>query len=445
MNTDLPGFQTLGVTLVVLAASAILVLVHRELGPRTGLGQGGRWMLAGAFGLGVLAFSAKLLAMTLMLGLPEQTIRPLLSANRAPSTAPVPLASVVSPNGATSSAEPYVWQALPQEAPDPANNPRNPEKIALGKKLFHDKALSFNSQVSCASCHDVNSKGGGDGRATSQGMGGQVGSRNAPTVLNAAFQSALFWDGRAASLEEQAKGPLLNPIEMGMPSVAAVEKRVAADSRYRQDFQRAFGDGEIDINRIAEAIAAYERTLITPDTPYDRFVRGDREALTPAQLRGMALFESIGCVGCHSGPNFSAASIFEGTAPYRIFPATPTPWDERLHLTEDNGHGAKGGSQGVWRVPSLRNVALTAPYFHNGSVDSLEEAVRIMASAQLGRPPEATTGTRVLWSVDGHTLRRVERQPLSDAEIRDIVAFLHAISQGTSPVAGAASAAPRQG
>lgn len=292
----------------------------------------------------------------------------------------------------------------------------------LGEKLFSDKNLSRDRTLSCASCHDVNGRAGTDGRSTSLGIDGQTGKRNAPTVWNAAFQAVLFWDGRAPSLEEQARGPLINPIEMGMPSLQAVEQRVQSNADYSAQFDKAFGvNTTITIERIVEAIAAYERTLITPDTPYDRFVRGDRDALTAAQLRGMALFQSAGCINCHFGPNFSAASVFDRRMPLRIFPVNPTPYEERYNLVKDKGISANG--RGVWRVPSLRNVALTGPWFHNGSVKKLDEAVRVMASAQLGR-----SGHFLTWSDRDKVLTEINRPALSDLQVQDIVAFLQALS-----------------
>jgi cytochrome c peroxidase len=219
---------------------------------------------------------------------------------------------------------------------------------------------------------------------------------------------------------------------MGMPSLQAVAERVRGEPGYKEDFAAAFGaDRAISIDRIAEAIAAYERTLIAADTPYDRFVRGDAKALTPQQLRGMALFQSVGCIGCHSGPNFSGASLFETGSPRRTFPTFPSALAEHRNLSADRGGAKPGDKQGIWRIPSLRNVALTAPYFHNGSVDDLAEAVRIMASAQLGRRigSSPTAARDIVWSDSQRALGSVEPQgALSETEIADIVAFLRALS-----------------
>jgi cytochrome c peroxidase len=255
------------------------------------------------------------------------------------------------------------------------------------------------------------------------GIEQQTGDRNAPTVWNTAFQTMFFWDGRAPSLEEQAKGPLVNPVEMGMPSLGDVEQKVRAQEHYIKAFAEVFGKGtEITIEHIAKAIAAYERSLITSDTPYDRFVRGDIDALSPSQVRGMALFQTVGCITCHHGPNFSAASIFDGSMPQRIFPSNPIPEEQRYNLLLKYNQ-ASDTNRGVWRVPSLRNVALTGPWLHNGAVTELEEVVRIMAAGQLGR-----AGRYLLWSDKDSTMREHNQPKLTDQEVGDIVAFLNALS-----------------
>jgi cytochrome c peroxidase len=232
-----------------------------------------------------------------------------------------------------------------------------------------------------------------------------------------------FWDGRAPSLEEQAKGPLVNPVEMGMPSLNDVAQKVRAQEHYLKAFAEVFGKGTvITIEHIAQAIAAYERSLITSDTPYDRFVRGDIDALNPAQVRGMALFQKVGCITCHHGPNFSAASIFDSSMPQRIFPSNPIPEEQRYNLLLKYNK-ASDTNRGVWRVPSLRNVALTGPWLHNGAVTELEEVVRIMAAGQLGR-----AGHYLLWSDKDSTMREHNQPKLTDQEVKDIVAFLNALS-----------------
>jgi cytochrome c peroxidase len=405
----------IGLPAVLIGFASLALMVHKELGPFAGLNGAGRWLLTGVFGMGFIAFGIKMAVAFAIERLPEQTIAPLLERSvvawqRAESDGsffnPAPVRQVH-----------YVWQALPERAPEPAANPGNPAKVALGKRLFNETKLSGDGTLSCASCHDLYSHAGADALPTALGIDDQRGPRNTPTVWNAALMSRLFWDGRAASLEEQAAGPILNPLEMGMPTPAEAERRLRLEASYRQDFARAFGDdAPISFERIAQAIAAYERTLITPDTPYDRFVRGDTSALKPAQLRGMALFESLGCVLCHRGPSFSDAGLVGGESAFRIFPANETPYEKQYDLLLD-------GKPGVWRIASLRNVALTGPWLHNGSVDKLEEVVRIMASAQLGR-----SGKLHAWLNDDRQLGRADRSPISDDEVADLVAFLEALS-----------------
>jgi cytochrome c peroxidase len=428
MNFGILDILAIGGVAVVFAGIVLMPMVQFELGPSGRLGRG-RWLLAVALGMGVLAFVFKLGVIVAVSTLPDMAIAPLIAGHKA-LVAAEPAPTPLDPFALAAVPPRYVWEALPERAPAPAGNPTTPEKVALGERLFHDKSLSRDRTLACASCHDV-ATGGVDHRATSLGIDGQIGSRNAPTVWNAAFQAVLFWDGRAPSLEEQAKGPPVNPAEMGMPTLDAVAQRVAANPDYRPQFDRAFGPGTpITMDAIAAAIAAYERTLITPDAPYDRFVRGDAHALSPAALRGMALFESLGCVACHSGPNFSGASLFDTAAPLRLFPANRTPFEARYGFTRDLGLAAPGTGRGVWRVPSLRNVALTAPYFHNGSVNDLAEAVRVMASAQLGRLTREDTGPGrfVVWSAPDRMLSSVDRSALSDQQVDDIVAFLRALT-----------------
>lgn len=442
MNTGLLDFFAVGATAIVLAVSALILMVRHELGPFAKLGGGGKWMLAGALGMGILAFTFKMTAIATIALLPQQFIAPVIARQmhadpiRAEALRDVAIirTGVVQGGSYTTTSSGYIWQALPVLAPAPADNPTTPQKVALGKRLFYDTALSRDGKLSCASCHNIQLGAGDDGRRTAQGVDGHIGERNVPTIWNAAFQAALFWDGRAASLEEQASGPMLNPGEMGMPSPQSVEQRVRQNTSYNSDFTRVFGPGEpVTMKRIVAAIAAYERTLITADTPYDRFVHGDHHALTSAQQRGMALFQSTGCINCHSGPNFSAASLFDEQSPQsplRSFPTFDTPYRERYQLARDIGAATPGSDRGVWRVPSLRNVALTAPYFHNGSVDNLEEAVRIMASSQLRATlsNEPRRARAISWLEQGKNLSVVDRPTLSDQDVTDIAAFLNALS-----------------
>ena len=191
------------------------------------------------------------------------------------------------------------WQALPDTAPAPADNPTTEAKVELGKMLYMDPRFSSTGTVSCNSCHNI-MEGGEDSRTVSMGVHGKTGGRNAPTVWNSAFHSVQFWDGRAALLEDQAKGPVANPVEMGMSDVEAAMERVKAIPGYRPYFDKAFGADAMTVTNAAKAVAAFERTLITPNSPYDRYVNGDKKAMTEQQIRGMNTYAATGCVACHS-------------------------------------------------------------------------------------------------------------------------------------------------
>lgn len=299
------------------------------------------------------------------------------------------------------------WKPLPETIPVPADNPMTKPKIALGKKLYFDPRLSSTGTVSCNSCHNV-MLGGDDIRAVAVGVHGQLGGRSAPTVWNAAFNSVQFWDGRAESLEEQAKGPVVNPIEMGMASWDDVIERLRSIEGYEKEFKAVFGGEEpITLDNIAKAIAAYERTLITPNSPYDRYVKGDKNALTEQQIRGMQTFAEAGCNGCHSGPVFNGPSLPQGQGFFMKFPTYDNGYLEAQYgFKKDKGRYDVTGKEEdmhMFKVPILRNAALTAPYFHNGSVKTLDRAVRVMAKLQLNKD-------------------------LSDQQVADIVAFLTALT-----------------
>jgi cytochrome c peroxidase len=299
------------------------------------------------------------------------------------------------------------WESLPDQAPAPADNPTTAAKVELGKMLYFDPRLSSTGTVSCFSCHNV-MEGGDDHMTTSAGVHGLKGGRNAPTVWNAAFHSVQFWDGRAPSLEEQAKGPPVNPIEMGMPNLDAVIGRIRHIPGYQPHFEKAFGAGDVvTMDNAAKAIAAYERTLITPGSAYDRYVKGERKALTAQQVKGMDAFAAIGCMSCHQGPAFNGPALPAGTGFFMKFPTYPdSVYTVKYKLADDPGRASvtkDPADAGMWRVPTLRNLVYTAPYMHTGSVKTLPEAVRVMASTQLDKT-------------------------LSDAEVADIVAFLESLS-----------------
>jgi len=265
-----------------------------------------------------------------------------------------------------------------------------PAAIELGKALFFDPRLSADGTISCNSCHNVMG-GGADGRPVSAGVRGQHGQRSAPTVWNAADLSVLFWDGRAATLEEQAKGPLVNPVEMGNADLGAVAARLKRIPGYVAMFRQAFlhGGDAVTGDHAVQAIAAFERTLVTRGSAYDRYVGGDKRALSPEAQRGLALVGSLGCTGCHSGSNFAGPKLPQGTGFYQRFPTyKDNAHVAKYHLADDLGRYTatkRDEDKHMWRVPTWRNVALTAPYFHNGAVATLEEAVRVMAKVQLNK------------------------------------------------------------
>ena len=268
---------------------------------------------------------------------------------------------------------------LPAKAKAIAGNPSTPAKVELGKALYFDPRLSASQLISCNTCHNVG-LAGADLQATSIGHGWQKGPRNAPTVLNAVLNTAQFWDGRAADLKAQAKGPVQASVEMANKPehLVATLKGIAG---YAPLFAKAF-PGEQDpitFDNVAAAIEVFEATLLTPGAPLDRFLAGDRKALGPAEAAGLALFLDKGCAACHGGANV-------GGDGYHAFGVVEKPADE-VRPPGDKGRfkvTSTAADEYVFRSPSLRNVALTAPYFHSGAVWSLEEAVRIMGTAQLG-------------------------------------------------------------
>lgn len=315
---------------------------------------------------------------------------------------------------------------LPKSVPTPANNPTTVAKVELGKKLFFDPRLSATGTVSCNSCHNV-MEAGEDDRSVSVGVDGQKGGRSAPTVWNAAFLSVQFWDGRAPSLEAQAKGPMVNPVEMGMADHAAVMKRVAAIPGYAAEFRKVFGgDNAVTIENAAKAIAAYERKLITPNSAFDRYRAGDRQALSAQAQRGMKLVENVGCTACHSGPVFAGPALPEGQGFFMKFPTVAgSDYEKKYHIAEDLGRyeiTKAAEDRNVWRVPQWRNIAVTAPYLHNGSVAELDEAVRVMAKTQLDRdlkPDEVTDIVAFMSGLTGEfptqTMPRLPTMPVRSA------------------------------
>ena len=302
-------------------------------------------------------------------------------------------------------------QPLPRQPPIPKDNPMSRAKVALGQQLFFDPRLSVTGTHSCNTCHNVMA-GGEDGRAVSVGVNGVVGTRGAPTVWNAAFSTVLYRDGRAASLEDQVKTHLLSATEMGMPNEQAVVTRIAAIPGYASQFARIFGGtNAVSYTNIAKAIAAYERTLVTPDSAYDRYLRGDKRAISAQAKRGLDEFQKAQCVSCHFWVNMAGPvpglAFQMGEGFYELFPNYKgSAYDQQYQLADDLGRYNVTGIESdrrMWRVTGLRNVAVTAPYFHNGTVKKLDEAVRVMGKTQL--------------NVD-----------LTDQQVKDITVFLNTLT-----------------
>lgn len=278
----------------------------------------------------------------------------------------------------------------------PGSESDTPERIALGKKLYFEKRLSINDTQSCATCHRLeNGSAGVDNLPTSPGARGEQGTRNSPTVLNSGWQDSQFWDGRAEDLVEQAKGPILNPIEMGMPDEQTVEKKIRGIVEYRKKFAYAFPDAKpvISYQNIAEAIAAFERTLITPSR-FDDFMKGDADALTEEEQRGLETFLKVDCKSCHDG-TLIGGETYEPLGKEHPYENQD---DQGIYmLTKDET------DRMFFKVAPLRNVALTAPYFHDGKIKTLEEAVRKMGKLQLDKD-------------------------LTDQQVSDITAFLKTLT-----------------
>ena len=269
-------------------------------------------------------------------------------------------------------AEPILPLSLPANA--------DAQEIQLGKQLFHSTELSGNGTISCASCHNV-SAGGDDGMPKSVGIDQQLGKVNAPTVINSRFNFVQFWDGRAKTLEEQVEGPIHNPLEMATNWPDIVDK-LNQDQALRAKFHTVYGEG-ISQATIVAAIVAYERQLVSLDAPFDRYLEGDQRAISPTAAEGYQLFKNLGCVSCHQGQNV-------GGNMYQRFGIMGNYFEDRGNTTEfDYGvYNVSGREEDRYKfkVPSLRNIQHTAPYLHDGSIATIDEAVRIMARYQLGRP-----------------------------------------------------------
>jgi cytochrome c peroxidase len=303
--------------------------------------------------------------------------------------------------------------------PVPPGNPQTAETVALGRRLFYEKTLSADLSLSCASCHNP-LLGFTDGRNHSLGVGGKVGVRNAPSVVNAAYTPVQFWDGRALSLEEQAGGPMDNPIEMNQNHEVSVSK-LQADASYRSDFEKAFGPGPVTIGKVKNAIASFERTLISGNSPFDRYqYGGDKTALSPAALRGFEIFSDKtkgNCISCHTiGEKYA---LFTDGKFHNIGAAVNGEGD----LT-DIGRFSETkveADKGAFKTPTLRNVAKTAPYMHDGRMKTLKDVVDFYAGGGNSNP---------------YLDKEIKSITLSGRQRNDLVEFLNALTGEMPPNAG---------
>ncbi len=311
--------------------------------------------------------------------------------------------------GESGSSYPYHVPLGLNPPPVPADNAITDAKVALGKDLYFDKRLSQNDTVSCETCHNP-MMGWTDHKPVSTGIHGQHGTRNAPTVLNSAYNQQQFWDGRAPSLEKQIEGPVANPVEMGF-SLAGAAKRIGGIKGYAPLFQAAFGSPKVTFDRIEKAIASFERTVLTGNSPYDRYVAGDTKALSPQAAAGMALFfGKANCDACHAGKNFSDGDYHNiGVGMNSKHP----DWGRYLVTKVE-------ADRGKFKTPTLRDLPETYPYMHDGSVKTLAEVIKFYNQG----------GEKNKW-LDP----QIRPLHLDDAEQAELVAFLDALNGTQDQVA----------
>jgi cytochrome c peroxidase len=312
-------------------------------------------------------------------------------------------------------------QTLPEHPPIPAGNPQSAHKIALGKRLFFDvQLLGINSKISCNSCHNL-AEGGDDNRALSLGQAGQTSQRSAPSLWNIGFQTVLYWDGRSISLESQTLDHLRDPVITSWAHIGAFVDHLNQSAEYQQAFRAAFPADKDALNgisgaNIARALSSFQRSLLTRNSAFDRYISGDKSALSASAKRGIQAFNEAGCLACHFGANFAGPApgpaLKMGDGFYELFPNNRGyAVEKQYRLADDLGRFEATGDPGerfMWRVPPLRGIALTAPYFHNGSVATLEEAIRVMGLVQFNKTLSAET-------------------------VRDISAFLHSLTGELEP------------
>ena len=281
-----------------------------------------------------------------------------------------------------------IIQPLPKEAVNP-ENPVTPEKVLLGKTLYYDNRLSKNNTESCNTCHNI-ATFGVDNKPTSPGDNGKLGTRNSPTTFNAALHFLQFWDGRMKDVEEQAGGPVMNPAEMSMPDEKEVIARLTKNEGYKKMFEAAFPNEKpaVTFTNMRKAIAAFERTLLTPDK-FDAFLGGELTALNETELKGLKTFVETGCTACHIGPLL-------GGNMFQKYPLFGTHKELTGSTVDDTGRmqfTKNEADKYMFKVPTLRNIAETWPYLHDGSVKELDKVVQLMAKAQLSKEltPEQTS------------------------------------------------------
>ena len=288
-------------------------------------------------------------------------------------------------------------------SPVPDSVPYDARKAELGDILYHDTRLSADGTISCATCHGLETAGV-DNKRYSEGINGQLGGVNAPTVYNSVFNFVQFWDGRAATLAEQAGGPPLNPVEMGCLSFDEIVARLAQDRDFVRKFKSVYPEG-LSQETITDAIGEFEKTLVTPDSPFDLYLKGDKSAMTAEQIEGYELFKAYSCATCHAGVNMGGLS-------YELMGQRDNYFEDReitlkSGLTDgDNGRWAQTGVERDryrFKTPGLRNIALTWPYYHDGSVTTLDEAVKKMARFQSGKKISDSDASKIVSYLDALT------------------------------------------
>lgn len=332
---------------------------------------------------------------------------------------------------------PYVLELPPGilEPIIPEDNPLSVEKVALGKTLYFDKRLSVDNTISCAACHDPRF-GFADGKKVAEGIQQKKGARNSPTTLNTAFLETQFWDGRAPSLEEQAKGPLVNPVEMGMPSHEALVTKLRKIPEYRRTFREVFGTEEFTIDHVAKAIASFERILNTFNSPFDRFIAGDQTALSPTAQRGWELFRGKArCITCHefnatypffTDNKFHNIGVAMKAVSFEALARRAAVETDVAKLAHEPGAAELGRyvvtkqpkDIGAFKTPGLRNIALTAPYMHDGSEATLETVIEFYDKGGIPNP-----------NLDGG----MRSLGLTAEQAKDLVAFLKALTSDDLP------------